>query len=209
MPVTVPVHPTLVAANTVSDVTADFPTFIYFTRTEISVSICGSQSKDLSEVTREGIAALFEKNMELLYQASNWGYESRAKREELFADEARYLLVYDESIQALHPLKPLVGFVHFRFLDDDGALVLYLYEVQLAAKVQRQGLGKFLMTLLLLVAKKHGMELLVLTVFKRNTGAMRFYTERMGFEIDETSPSACGDDSQDYEILSKSVVKKK
>uniref|UniRef100_M4BHW8 N-alpha-acetyltransferase 40 n=1 Tax=Hyaloperonospora arabidopsidis (strain Emoy2) TaxID=559515 RepID=M4BHW8_HYAAE len=147
--------------------------------------------------------------MEISYQASNWGYDSRAKREELFADEARYLLVYDESIQALHPLKPLVGFVHFRFLDDDGALVLYLYEIQLAAKVQRQGLGKFLMILLLLVAKKHGMELMVLTVFKRNAGAMRFYTERMGFKIDETSPSACRDDSQDYEILSKSIAKKK
>ena len=173
------------------------------------MSISGSQSKDLSEATHEQVVALFESNMANLYQASDWGYDPTAKRTELFNSDARYLLVYDESAEMVHPLKPLAGFAHFRFVEDDGALVLYLYEVQLAAKVQRQGLGRFLMTLLLLVAKKHGMDLLVLTVFKRNTAAVRFYRERLGFEIDETSPSACGDDSQDYEILSKRVVKSK
>ncbi|TDH73526.1 hypothetical protein CCR75_007658 [Bremia lactucae] len=110
-------------------------------------------------------------------------------------------MVYDAN-------KFLVGFVLFRFVDDDGALVLNHFEMQQAAITQRQGLGTFLMQLLLLVARKHGMELVVLTVFKKNTGAMRFYRERMGFEIDETSPCASGDDSLDYEILSESIRSK-
>ncbi|OWZ05819.1 N-acetyltransferase [Phytophthora megakarya] len=193
-------HPVLVAANAVADVMVDFQAFSHYARNGVDVSIRGAQSHSLSETTRERVVALFESNMKTLYQASDWGYDAVAKRTELFETEARYLLVHDDEA--------LVGFAHFRFVDDDGALVLYLYEVQLAAKVQRCGLGKLLMQLLQLVARKHGMELMVLTVFKTNEGAMRFYRERMGFEIDETSPSACGDETQDYEILSKSVQNK-
>ncbi|RLN68406.1 hypothetical protein BBJ29_007042 [Phytophthora kernoviae] len=192
-----PWTPVLDAANAVPDVMGDFQPFSHYTRNGANVSIQGTQAKELSDATRATILTLFEDNMKAFYQDSDWGYDGAAKRTELFEDEARYLLVFD----AVDP--SLVGFAHFRFVEDDGALVLYLYEVQLASTAQRHGLGKFLMQLLLLVARKHGMELMVLTVFKRNTGAMRFYRDRLGFEIDETSPSACGDDSQDYEILSK------
>lgn len=41
----------------------------------------------------------------------------------------------------------------------------------------------------------------MLTCFKKNP-AIKFY-EHIGFEIDETSPSAHGDFSCSYEILSK------
>ncbi|GMF21949.1 unnamed protein product [Phytophthora lilii] len=210
VPANDPPHPVLAAANGVADVMTDFQAFSHYTRNGANVCIRGARSRDLSAATRESVVALFESNMKALYQASDWGYDPAAKRTELFEDEARYLLVYDES-EASSPdaTSALVGFAHFRFVEDDGALVLYLYEVQLAPSAQRHGLGKFLMQLLLLVARKHGMELMVLTVFKSNTGAMRFYRERLGFEIDETSPSACGDNSQDYEILSKSVVPSK
>ncbi|KAG6959881.1 hypothetical protein JG688_00009882 [Phytophthora aleatoria] len=192
----VPTHPALLAANAVLDVMVDFQAFSHYERNSANVTIRGAQSKDLSESTQEHIVELFENNMKSLYQESDWGYDAATKRTELFEAEAHYLLIHDES-------ESIVGFAHYRFVEDDGALVLYLYEVQLAATAQRQGLGKFLMQLLLLVAKKHGMELMVLTVFKNNTGAMKFYRERLGFEIDETSPSVCGDDSHDYEILSK------
>ncbi|KAE9010322.1 hypothetical protein PR003_g21427 [Phytophthora rubi] len=201
VPTNAPDHPTLVAANATPDVMVDFQAFSQYTRNGANVSIRGSQAKDLSESTRRSIVTLFESNMKVLYQASDWGHDPVAKRKELFEDEARYLLAYDVSVAEA----PLVGFAHFRFVEDDGALVLYLYEVQLASTAQRHGIGKFLMQLLLLVARKHAMELMVLTVFKSNTGAMKFYREKLGFDIDETSPSACGDGSQDYEILSQSV----
>ncbi|CEG47313.1 n-alpha-acetyltransferase 40 [Plasmopara halstedii] len=198
----VSIHPTIEAANAILDVMVDFQAFAHFTRNDCNVTIRSSQSKYLSKATEDHILALFESNMKSLYQASDWGYDAHAKRLELFEADARYLLAYDAN-------EILVAFVHYRFVEDDGALVLYLYEVQLATTIQRHGLGKFLMQLLLLIARKHKMELVVLTVFKNNVDAMRFYKERLGFEIDETSPSACGDDSQSYEILSKSVVRTK
>ncbi|RLN52147.1 hypothetical protein BBJ28_00021744 [Nothophytophthora sp. Chile5] len=191
------------AANAVSDVMVDFQAFQTFTRHGANVAIRSAPARALSAATRDHVVALFEANMEALYQESDWGYDAAAKRVELFEDEARYLLAFDKDGDA--ESSP-VGFAHFRFVEDDGVPVLYLYEVQLASTAQRRGLGKFLMQLLQLVARRHGMELMVLTVFKSNSGAMRFYRDRLGFAIDETSPSACGDDSQSYEILSKRVA---
>jgi len=62
---------------------------------------------------------LLKENMEALYQ-SNWGWDEKSKREELFANEARYLVTTDKTGQ-------LLGFVHFRFVfdDEDGE---YLYD---------------------------------------------------------------------------------
>ena len=42
--------------------------------------------------------------------------------------------------------------------------LLYVYEVQLVPNMQRKGLGAFLMTLLKLLAKKHQLEAIMLTV---------------------------------------------
>ena len=42
----------------------------------------------------------------------------------------------------------------------------------------------------------------MLTVFKANEDAVRFY-ERLQYEIDETSPSRCGVSTSSYEIMSK------
>lgn len=43
---------------------------------------------------------------------------------------------------------PLCGFVHFRFVEEEGLPVLYVYELQLSAAVQGQGLGSALISLL-------------------------------------------------------------
>ena len=51
-----------------------------------------------------------------------------------------------------------------RFEVEDGVPVLYIYEVQIVPGMQRRGLGAFLMTLLKLVAKKHQLEAIMLTV---------------------------------------------
>lgn len=48
-----------------------------------------------------------------------------------------------------------------------------------------------------------------MTVFHNNQAAMKFYREKMKYEIDESSPSNYADDDQDYEILSKSLINRK
>jgi len=79
-------------------------------------------------------------------------------------------------------------------------LTLYCYEIQLDTSVQRKGLGKHLMKLLEALARLHKYDWVILTVFKTNTNAIIFY-KSLGFQIDEISPSACGE-SAPYEILS-------
>lgn len=59
------------------------------------------------------------------------------------------------------------------------------------------------MQIIELIARRHQMERLSLTVFKKNVQAMNFYTKKLKFQIDEGSPSQCGDQTASYEILSK------
>ncbi|GLE01153.1 hypothetical protein PINS_up009983 [Pythium insidiosum] len=200
------------AANGVRDVMTDFAAFSTFQRNGLDASVVNRHSAALSTAQRDAIFALFEHNMKDMYRDSDWGYDAHAKRQELFEDDARYLLVTRRqpatttgTAHEQEDDEELLGFVHFRFFEDDGAPVLYVYEIQIAAAAQRKGLGKFLMQLLQLVARRQRMELVVLTVFKANVAAMAFYLNTMKFVVDETSPSACGDDSQSYEILSKAV----
>lgn len=188
------------AANAVADVMEDFAAFRSFSRQGLQLQISNAHAPQLPPATRDAVVQLFESNMKTLYEASDWGYDPVTKRKELFEDQARYLLAVDQD----DPAK-LAAFVHFRFVEDDGVEVMYIYEIQVAAHAQRKGVGKLLMQLLVLVARKHGMKLVVLTVFKSNAAALAFYQSKLGFCIDETSPSACGDDTQSYEILSKVV----
>ncbi|KAJ0411387.1 hypothetical protein ATCC90586_004373 [Pythium insidiosum] len=192
------------AANGVRDVMTDFVAFSAFQRNGLDAAVASRHGTALSPAQRDRVVALFELNMKAMYMDSDWGYDAAAKRQELFEEGARYLLVTQRPPQESAD-EELLGFVHFRFLDDDGTPVLYVYEIQIAPPAQRKGLGKFLMQLLQLVARRHRMELVVLTVFKANASALAFYLDKLKFEIDETSPSACGDDSQSYEILSKAV----
>mmetsp|Transcript_31252 Transcript_31252/g.42329 ORF Transcript_31252/g.42329 Transcript_31252/m.42329 type:complete len:93 (-) Transcript_31252:59-337(-) len=52
------------------------------------------------------------------------------------------------------------------------------------------------------IAMQFGMKKVMLTVFKCNAVAMSFYVEKMGYQVDDTSPSCFGEDCS-YEILSK------
>ncbi|KAF1318274.1 N-alpha-acetyltransferase 40, partial [Globisporangium splendens] len=200
-----PLARVLAEANAVADVLVDFPSFTSFARNGVDAWITNVHASQLDDATKSEIVALFEANMRQQYEASDWGYDAAAKRQELFEPEARYLIAYDNETSDSDGKEAIAGFVHFRFVDDDDVEVLYVYEIQVAARMQCKGLGKFLMQILLLVARRQRMKLVVLTVFKANASAMAFYRDKMGFAVDETSPSASGDSSASYEILSKVV----
>lgn len=194
----------LAAANAVDDVLAELPTFSSFARDGVAARVRSVPAAQLSDATRAAVVALFEANMKEQYEGSDWGYDAAAKARELFEPEARYLLAESNDSDGADDGE-LLAFAHFRFVDDDDVEVLYVYELQVAERAQRRGLGKFLMAALLLVARRQRMKLVVLTVFKSNAAALAFYQRKVGFSVDETSPSACGDDSQSYEILSRVV----
>ena len=105
----------------------------------------------------------------------------------------------------------VVGFAHYRFEVDDedkpAHPVGYLYELQISSLHQKHGLGRKLTALVERISSELRMEKVMLTVFKANGGAMKFY-ERQGYAVDESSPSNFeGGETCDYEILSKSMAK--
>ncbi|KAF0697388.1 Aste57867_11940 [Aphanomyces stellatus] len=193
----------LAQANNVVDFMVDYAAFATYQMRDSDDAIClrSLHAAALTPTERADIERLFCDNMQTLYENSSWGFDLEKKRVELFEDAARYIVVERASSPG-----HIEAFLHFRFLEDDGDVVVYVYEIQVGAGMQRQGLGKRLMQVLELIGRKHKMKFILLTVFKTNVHAMQFYTKTMGFDIDETSPSANGDDTESYEILSKPLV---
>ncbi|GAB4821276.1 hypothetical protein N2152v2_008322 [Parachlorella kessleri] len=93
------------------------------------------------------------------------------------------------SVQGLQRLGQPLAFMHFRYEEEAGEPVLYLYEIQIEEQAQGKGLGKFLMQLLELVARKGRVTRLLLTVFHGNLAAQALY-RRLGYVLDDDSPAA-------------------
>ncbi|XP_064481112.1 N-alpha-acetyltransferase 40-like [Ornithodoros turicata] len=168
--------------------------------THKEVSISFHRASEAPPNVREWAFQLTTTNMSSMYEASNWGWNPSSKQKELSHSAALYLVA---KRQCNH--EPC-GFVHFRFDMDFGHPVVYCYEIQLEADVQRHGLGTFLMGILEKLAAKFRMHKVVLTVFRSNTAALAFYLEKIGYRVDSSSPS---EDEADYVILSKKVQKDK
>ncbi|CAO3637570.1 unnamed protein product [Cunninghamella echinulata] len=136
------------------------------------------------------------------------------KKKELQASEARYLIAKSNDDKTENDDDKYLGYLMFQMVqeetmeeDDRMADVAYCYELQLTEQARNQGLGEYLMNLLMDIGNYWKLEKVMLTVFKDNKGAFRFYTKKMGFKLDEISPGACLPPRKakqfDYEILSK------
>lgn len=80
-----------------------------------------------------------------------------------------------------------------------------MYELQVDEKAQRKGLGKFLMMLCEVLAKKAGMSGVMLTVQKANEGAAKFYAGAK-YAVSVISPSKVDPwaaEEYDYDIMDK------
>lgn len=161
----------------------------------------------------EACMKLFELNMSELYSHSSWGLDLESKRQELSHDKARYLIVSEENRlknvdttmqQQQNNSHKIIGFAHFRFdvncYNFPTDAVLYIYEIQVRKEHAGCGVGKRLMALMELMAKRSNVKKLMLTVFKDNTKAMGFYLNKLNYNFDVTSPR-----NEDYVILSKEI----
>ncbi|KAL7454153.1 hypothetical protein ACHAWC_005783 [Mediolabrus comicus] len=186
---------------------------------------------------------LFKDNMGTMYQHSSWGLNMDEKLKEFSHDDARFLIILEESttdaadnndnttdaadndnddvtdvteqIANINLTKNnntpnVIGFAHFRYEKDEDTPTLpitYLYELQISSLYTSNGLGHKLMTIIELLSLNFQIYKIILTVFKCNTGAMKFYLEKLkGYEIDECSPSnfeGVENENAEYEILSK------
>lgn len=164
-------------------------------------------SKDMSNEIRKECLELFQVNMGELYRQAEWNEEYETKEKELSHRRARYLLVFTSDDDERKSSEDMVAFMHFRFdYDDDerpDCVVLYVYEIQIKEGFRGLGIGQRLMSMAEAMAKAHEVEKTMLTVMKRNEKAMSFYVDKLGYHVDEASPSKFGDSTAAYEILSK------
>ncbi|GLB36215.1 putative acetyltransferase (GNAT) family protein [Lyophyllum shimeji] len=151
-------------------------------------------SEELRETDKNAIWNLFEDNMRGLYTTTSFGWDPRRKREQLFDPLSRYILTDVDD--------RLAAFTMFRFESEDSEDNVYCYELQVHRDHQRAGLGKQHMRALEVIGDAWQMRKVVLTVFKENTSALKFY-RGFGFSTDESSPNYLAESSVDYDILSK------
>ncbi|KAG7099284.1 hypothetical protein E1B28_001143 [Marasmius oreades] len=163
--------------------------------------VCVLHADDLPKVLQESVWEIFEQNMYQLYLNSASGWNRDEKRAEFFNSLSRFIVLSARDTTAAYAI--------FRFEYEEGLNLLYCYELQTQKFYQKKGLGKFLMNALDSIARKWKMDQIMLTVFKDNVNASRFYKD-LGFGLDPTSPTdEDGEDldAVDYEILSKPARK--
>ncbi|WWD04996.1 hypothetical protein V865_003067 [Kwoniella europaea PYCC6329] len=173
------------------------------------------KSENLSKNAQDSIFKLFDQNMYDLQKTSSFPYTERSKREELFDQDARYIVLLSPPQSLSSTSSPfvngnnkkgkakepqvdfeyenLLGFCGFRFdteetLSSRDAEVVYCYEVQLSSKCRGQGLGKKLLDILEDIGRKRGLDKVMLTCLKSNESALAFYT-RQGYIPDEIDPT--------------------
>ncbi|KAL8885082.1 MAG: hypothetical protein Q9215_007004 [Flavoplaca cf. flavocitrina] len=143
-------------------------------------SISFETSATITAVDLEACFDLIASSSASAYAASSIGWSPVKKRKEMKLPDLRYLLLKDSITQ-------IQGFLSFMLTYEDGHEVVYCYELHLAPAVQRQGLGKYLMSLMETVGTNAGVEKSMLTVFVENDTALKFY-ERLGYMKDDYSP---------------------
>lgn len=133
------------------------------------------------------------------YSGSGMGWSPVKKRKEMRLPDMRYLVLRgggergrkgeerDSGTEEDGDMD-VMGFLSFMVTYEDAKEVIYCYEIHLAPPAQGMGLGKELMMRYEEIGRRVGLEKAMLTVFKSNARALRFY-EKMGYVVDEFSPS--------------------
>lgn len=141
------------------------------------------------------------------YAASGVGWSRPKKRKEMKLPDMKFLILRGDAGHAsdasqrndpAESNKPsslsgpgnhhdVLGFLSFMVTYEDGKEVVYCYEIHLSPRARGRGLGVLLMTRMEEIGRLVGLEKAMLTVFKCNATARRFY-EKVGYEVDEYSP---------------------
>ena len=185
-----------------------------FVRNGLSTSVeVVTDASSLSAADKKWMWNLLEKNMKPVYGSQAWKKEGKEKKDEMLSEDARYLIaraadsaLESENAENVNPNEPL-GFVHYRFVIEEDAAVMYVYELQIAQAARRRGLGKFLVMLCESLARKAGVSGVLLTVQTANEHATKFY-ESNKYVISPISPRACDpwafeEGEYDYHIYQK------
>ena len=157
-------------------------------------------SEELSDEDLDACFRLIEATSSEAYRESAVGWSRAKKKAEMLLPDMRYIMLkrrltdIEEERERVPNLfdysqGEVEGFVSFMITYEDGHEVIYCYEIHLASHLLGQGFGKHLMSSMEQVGCRVGVEKAMLTVFRSNSKALRFY-EKLGYVEDEYSPQA-------------------
>lgn len=173
-----------------------------------------ARSEQVPDKLYTRLMTLFESLMRTMYENSSWGWNAEEKLGEFKHSRTRILIVTqsdnsDPPTTVVSDSLPdeenetIVGFMNFRF--ETGAnkeeCALYVYELHVDVEHQRQGLGEELMRMAKVLAHEFKMDKIMLTVFRFNEPASKFYN-KLKFAEDKSSPAK---NEADYMILSSKI----
>ena len=184
------------AANAVIDPLESLAPFRKYARNGCDASFTVMKGADAPAEVHTFCYDLLHDNMHDAQVEAGFPWKESEVRGMLKDEVARLLLMKEGDAY--------VGFAHYRYELEGECTVLTVYELIIAEAARGKGLGKHSMSLLELVAMRHGMMFVMATVIKACDGAMRFFLGKMKYQVDEGSPSRCEiEDESSYEILSK------
>lgn len=154
--------------------------------------VAQDDSERLMESELDACVSLVEETSADDYAASVIGWHPKRKRKEMRDKDMRYLIVrqHNAGLQletAGITKRELSGFLSFMLTHEDGIPVIYIYEIHLKPHMRGTGMGRHLMVLVETIGSSVGVEKSMLTVFRSNDKAIRWY-DRLGYGVDEYSP---------------------
>lgn len=203
-------HPTTDNINNDEKEPAPLPSYSY------DYSLQVRASTELSAGEFEACFGLVRETSGADYGASSVGWRSGEKKREMRLRDLRYVLLVraqereqEQGGGGENSGEKVCGFLSFMLTWEDGVEVVYCYEIHLEECVRGKGVGGRLMGVLEEVGRRAGVQKAMLTVFRRNEGAVGFY-EGLGYGVDEYSPKPKRlrngvVKEVDYLILSKSL----
>ena len=144
---------------------------------------------------------LIEGTMKQAYESA-WGWDAAGKHQELVDLNSRYIFAFDG--------KDPVGFLNFRFELENREVYALIVDIQVEAKYQRQGLGKFMTQCVEFIAMKLGMDSVLVQLLKGNEAGRKFF-RKMNYIVHPSSPAIADPDNEmeyDHELLYKKLGRK-
>eukprot|EP00823_Brevimastigomonas_motovehiculus_P003235 TRINITY_DN1953_c0_g1_i1.p1 TRINITY_DN1953_c0_g1~~TRINITY_DN1953_c0_g1_i1.p1 ORF type:complete len:341 (-),score=145.74 TRINITY_DN1953_c0_g1_i1:1-1023(-) len=158
-----------------------------------------SKEKDISKFC----FTLSKQNVQTIFNQSGYGWKDEEKKDDLSSKDSRFLIVRNANDQTL------AGFVKLRFsLTGDavgemtGLPTLYVDEIQFISSVQRKGVGKYLLVLIELIARKLHLSFIFIPLVKGCTAMRSLLINKLHYEVNKSFST---DEEDPQELLSKKL----
>jgi GNAT superfamily N-acetyltransferase len=171
------------------DVAAELlPALLAFSKNGLDVAIKFYTGSTLTKELRQFMFRLAKKNTKAISDASGYGWDDDEYKEALKAPEERFLVAFAAETESTAAAP--VAFIDFQFAlqgalveEMEGETCLLVQDLQLQKAVQRKGLGRHLLSLAQLIARKQGMSTVATKVFTNDDKAQAFMTQMPGFAV--------------------------